>query len=177
MVMDARTSPTQRWDSELEAAYREHRAMLYAVALRLLRDKGEAEDCVHDTIARLWHNGHAYTPARGSFVAYLVVCVRNEALTKVRKRANRSRIEREKFDRDDAEPAIDLPIVERSAMAQAMQSLSAAQRETIRLAYFQGLTHEQIAKRMGEPVGTVKSRISTSLRALRAYFQAEKDLP
>jgi RNA polymerase sigma-70 factor (ECF subfamily) len=176
MVMDARTSPTQRWDSELEAAYREHRAMLHGVAVRLLRDKGEAEDCVHDTIARLWHNGHAYTPARGSFVAYLVVCVRNEALTRLRKQANRSRIEREKFDREDAEPAIDEPIVQRSAVAQAMQSLSEVQRETVQLAYFRGLTHEQIAARMHEPVGTVKSRLSSSLRALRSYFQAEKDL-
>lgn len=177
MVMDPRTSPTQRWDSTLEDGYREHRPLLYAVAARLLRDTDDAQDCVHDTIARLWQNGHAYTPARGSIEAYLVVCVRNEALSRLRKSANRARIERSRFERREAEPAIDEPIVLRAEVAGALESLSDAQRQTIRLAYFNGLTHEQIASRMNEPVGTVKSRISAALRGLRAYFHAHEDHP
>lgn len=173
MVMEVPTSLTQRWDSALETAYREHRGMLYGVALRVLRDRGEAEDCVHDTLLRLWQRGHSYTPARGSLAAFLVVCVRNEALTRLRKRANRARIEHERLNVEIVEPPVDEPVVERSRIANALATLSAVQRQTLELAYFGGLTHEQIAQRLHEPVGTVKSRLSTGLRALRAYFKAQ----
>lgn len=172
MVMDAPTSRTQRWDSTLEDAYREHRGLLYGVALRVLHDSGEAEDCVHDTLLRLWQRGHSYTPARGSLAAFLIVCVRNEALTRLRKKTNRARIEHERLNGTTVEPAVDEPIVERSRVEDALKSLPEAQRETLRLAYYNGLTHEQIAARMHEPVGTVKSRLSTGLRSLRAYFKA-----
>jgi RNA polymerase sigma-70 factor (ECF subfamily) len=173
MLMEAPTSRTQRWDSALENAYREHRGMLYGVALRVLHDRGEAEDCVHDTLLRLYQRGHAYTPARGSLQAFLVVCVRNEALTRLRKRANRLRIERERLSGESVEPPVDEPFAERSRIADALASLSPVQRQTLELAYFDGLTHAQIAQRMGEPVGTVKSRLSSGLRALRAYFKAQ----
>jgi RNA polymerase sigma-70 factor, ECF subfamily len=173
MLMEVPTSQTQRWDSTLEAAYREHRGMLYGVALRVLHDRGDAEDCVHDTLLRLWQRGHAYTPARGSLAAFLVVCVRNEALTRLRKHTNRLRIQHERLEDARVEPAVDDPILERSRIADALASLNAAQRETLELAYFNGLTHEQIAQRMQEPLGTVKSRLSTGLRALRAYFKAQ----
>lgn len=176
MVMDAPTSRTRRWDSALEAAYAEHRNMLFGVALRVLRDRGEAEDCVHDTLLRLWQRGHSYTPERGSMAAYLIVCVRNDALTRLRKRANRARIEHERLDREVVEPAIDNAIVERSELHDAMSSLSDVQRNTLEFAYFGGLTHEQIAERMHEPIGTVKSRLSNALRALRTYFKARGEL-
>jgi RNA polymerase sigma-70 factor, ECF subfamily len=172
MVMAAPTLLTQRWDSALEEAYREHRGLLYGVALRVLHDPGDAEDCVHDTLLRLWQRGHAYTPARGSLAAFLIVCVRNEALTRLRKRTNRARIEHERLNNTAVEPAVDDPIVERSRVEDALKTLPEAQCETLRLAYFSGLTHEQIAARMHEPVGTVKSRLSTGLRSLRAYFKA-----
>ncbi len=173
MVMEAPRSLTQRWDSTLEAAYREHRGLLYGVALRVLHDRGEAEDCVHDTVLRLWQRGHAYTPARGSIASFLVVCVRNEALTRLRKRTNRARIEHERLNSETVEPAVDDPVLERSRIADALASLNPVQKKTLELAYFTGLTHEQIAQRMQEPVGTVKSRLSSGLRALRAYFKAQ----
>lgn len=173
MVMAVPTSQTQRWDSTLETAYREHRGMLYGVALRVLHDRGEAEDCVHDTLLRLWQRGHSYTPARGSLSSFLVVCVRNEALTRLRKRKNRARIEYERLNAEGVEPPVDDPVLERSRIADALASLNPVQRQTLELAYYGGLTHEQIAQRMNEPVGTVKSRLSSGLRALRAYFKAQ----
>src|SRR5689334_16482383 len=145
MVMDAPISRMRRWDSALEAAYAEHRSMLYGVALRVLHDTGEAEDCVHDTLLRLWQRGHSYTPERGSIAAYLVVCVRNDALTRLRKHTNRSRIEHERLRDEGVEPAIDDAIVDRSELRDALSTLSDVQRSTLELAYFGGLTHEQIA--------------------------------
>lgn len=176
MVMDAPISRMRRWDSALETAYAEHRSMLYGVALRVLRDTGEAEDCVHDTLLRLWQRGHSYTPERGSIAAYLIVCVRNDALTRLRKRTNRLRIEHERLKDEGVEPAIDDAIVDRSELRDALASLSDAQRSTLELAYFGGLTHEQIARRIQEPLGTVKSRLSNGLRALRNYFKARGEL-
>lgn len=176
MIMDAPTSRMRRWDSALESAYAEHRSMLYGVALRVLRDAGEAEDCVHDTLLRLWERGHSYTPERGSIAAYLVVCVRNDALTRLRKRTNRLRIDRERIHEEGIEPAIDDAIADRSDLRDALSSLSDVQRNTLELAYFGGLTHEQIAQRTHEPVGTIKSRLSNGLRALRRYFKARGEL-
>lgn len=153
-----------------EQAYQLYRSKLNGAAYSVLQDSQDAEDCVHDVLVRLWQRGHAYTSARGALPAFLVVCVRNEALSRLRKQRNRSQIERREFDPHVSEPAADDSIVERTRVAAALQSLPAAQQETMELAYMQGLTHEQIAERLKQPVGTVKSRISSSLRALRAYF-------
>jgi RNA polymerase sigma-70 factor (ECF subfamily) len=134
----------------------------------VLHDPAEAEDCVHDVLVRLWRQGHAYSRARGPLEAFLVVCVRNEALSRRRRNVNRERITRERLRVVESTPAEDEPVVQRLDMAHMVAQLNEAQQRTIRLAYYDGLTHEQIAQRLGEPVGTVKSRLSNALRALRA---------
>lgn len=148
-----------------EACYRAYRTLLYGAAYAVLRNAGEAEDCVHDVLLRLWQRGHAYTQARGSLRAFLAVCVRNEALSRRRKQTNRARIELAMLpggaDRTDESTE------ERMDMANVLASLGAPQRQVLELAYYQGLTHEEIASRLDEPVGTVKSRLSNTLRALR----------
>jgi RNA polymerase sigma-70 factor (ECF subfamily) len=151
-----------------EAAYDAYRRHLYGAALMVLHDPAEAEDCVHDVLVRLWRQGHAYSRARGPLEAFLVVCVRNEALSRRRRNVNRERITRERLRVVESTPAEDEPVVQRLDMAHMVAQLNEAQQRTIRLAYYDGLTHEQIAQRLGEPVGTVKSRLSNALRALRA---------
>jgi RNA polymerase sigma-70 factor (ECF subfamily) len=153
-----------------EAAYATYRRLLYGTAYGVLHDASDAEDCVHDVLVRLWQRGHAYTTARGSLHAFLCVCVRNEALSRRRRSVNRERIEREKLEPPRDEPAPDDVLVNRVDIAHSLQTLSQAQRQAIQLAYFEGLTHEQIAHHLGEPVGTVKSRLSNALRALRTVF-------
>jgi RNA polymerase sigma-70 factor (ECF subfamily) len=153
-----------------EAAYVTYRRLLYGSAYSVLHDASDAEDCVHDVLARLWQRGHAYTSARGSLHAFLSVCVRNEALSRRRRSANRLRIEREKLDTTAFERPADDAVLNRVDIAQSLQSLTEPQQQAIRLAYFEGLTHEQIAARLGEPVGTVKSRLSNALRTLRGVF-------
>lgn len=153
-----------------EAVYTTYRRLLYGAAYGVLRDAPDAEDCVHDVLVRLWQRGHAYTSARGSLPAFLAVCVRNEALSRRRRSANRLRIEREKLDVHAVEPAIEAEVQNRVDIAKSIALLTAPQQRAIHLAYFEGLTHEQIARRLGEPVGTVKSRLSNALRSLRAVF-------
>jgi RNA polymerase sigma-70 factor (ECF subfamily) len=156
-----------------EAAYRTYRALLYGAACAVLGNAAEAEDCVHDVLARLWQRGHAYTPARGSLRAFLAVCVRNEALSRRRKYANRSRIEHGTLAASTPEHSPEEHTEERIDVTRVLDSLGAPQRQVIQLAYYEGLTHEEIARRLGEPLGTVKSRLSNTLRSLRRALSGE----
>lgn len=156
-----------------EAAYRIHGDALYAAAKSVLRDPSDAQDCVHDVMTRLWQRRHTFTPERGSLRAFLAVCARNEALTRARNAGARERILTRVVT--PAAPSRDHgdDVVERESMERALSELTERQQETIRMAYYQCLTHVEIAERTGEPVGTVKSRLSGSLRRLREYFSAE----
>lgn len=153
-----------------EAAYDAYRRHLYGAAFAVLHDAGGAEDCVHDVLVRLWRNGHAYTPARGSLHAFLIVCVRNEALSQRRRSANRDRIARERLQSDEIAPPEDDPAALRIDMAALLSRLNDAQQRVVRLAYYDGLTYEQIAGQLNEPLGTIKSRLSYAIRTMRTLL-------
>jgi RNA polymerase sigma-70 factor, ECF subfamily len=159
-----------------EAVYHAFKKVLFSAALDVLGDRQDSEDCVHDVLVRLWQREHAYSSGRGSLRAFLVVCMRNEALSRRRKRSNRARIERERLRPPEAEPP-DESLADRDLVARAMTLLGEKQRETIRMAYADGLTYVEIARRLNEPVGTIKSRLSNAVRSLRAQFAAQGELP
>jgi RNA polymerase sigma-70 factor, ECF subfamily len=158
-----------------DAAYREHGRTVYAAALQVLRDPQEAQDCVHDVLLRLWRRGSDYRLERGSLRAFLAVCVRNEALSRSRKARNRERIV------ETVRPASDVAdfgtmVADRESVRSALQSLGDKHRETIGLAYYGQLTLDEIARKLDEPLGTIKSRLSAALRKLRETLASE-DLP
>jgi len=153
------------------AAYDSYRRRLYGAAYSVLQDRADAEDCVHDVLVRVWRSVHAYSRTRGSLHAFLVVCVRNEALSRRRREQNRRRIEHAQLRVAEGVQSEDDPAAQRVDVQRALDRLSVAQRQTIALAYFEGLTHEEIAQRLQQPLGTVKSRIANALRALRAILQ------
>jgi RNA polymerase sigma-70 factor (ECF subfamily) len=153
-----------------EAAYFAYRRLLYGAAYKVLAEASAAEDCVHDVLLRLWQREGAYTAARGSLRAFLCVCVRNEALTRLRRLRTHERIDDDQAQMRASSQRMEDETVASMDLAHSLITLNDAQRETIRLAYYEGLTHEQIALRLGEPVGTVKSRISNSLRRLRTVL-------
>ena len=152
-----------------EAAYRLHGRVLHAAALQVLRDSNDAADCVHDVLLRLWRRGDAYRLERGALRAFLAVCVRNEALSRSYKMRNRDRIV-QGLDRPSDTRDIAAGVVDRESISRALQVLTEKQRETIELAYMRHMTHEEIARALGEPTGTIKSRLSSSLRKLREVF-------
>ncbi len=155
-----------------ETAYRIHARLLHGTALEILRNGQDAQDCVHDVLAHLWRRGDAFRAERGSLRAFLAVCVRNEALSRLRKANNRERIGQMKqppLERADLATGV----VERESVRRALLELTEKQRQTISLAYFDHLTHEEIALALEEPVGTVKSRLSSALRRLRQIFTTE----
>jgi RNA polymerase sigma-70 factor (ECF subfamily) len=149
-----------------DAAYKVHGNVLYSAALQVLRDPHEAADCVHDVLLRLWRRGDAYRIERGSLRAFLAVCARNEALSRSRKSRNRDRIV-QALERPSGDGDIATGVADRESMRRALEVLTTKQRETIELAYVRHMTHEEIATSLGEPTGTVKSRLSSALRKLR----------
>ncbi|HLI95821.1 MAG TPA: sigma-70 family RNA polymerase sigma factor [Candidatus Baltobacteraceae bacterium] len=154
-----------------EAAYDAYRKQLYGAAFFVLRERSESEDCVHDVLVRVWRNEHAYSPVRGALRAFLVVCVRNEALSRRRRDANRRRIEHTQLHAVNAVESAEEPNAERIDVQHALERLNEPQRQAVRLAYYDGLTHEEIAQRLAQPLGTVKSRLSNALRTLRGVLR------
>lgn len=155
-----------------EEAYRRYAGLLYTAAFNVLHDSEEAQDCVHAALTRVWRSPGSYTAARGAVRSFLTVCVRNEAISRQRSRGRRARLEQrllaepEEFDELRAGDPI-----ERDRLHASLARLPDEQRIALELAYYQGMTHSEIAAELGEPLGTVKSRISLGLRKLAAALQ------
>ncbi len=149
--------------------------LMVATARRVVGDAAEAEDVVHDVFVSIWEKAGNFDPARGSPAAWAVTLVRNRAIDRVRSRQRRGEILAESAPGDlgyhepggdDAPLAADL--AERSKVVRsALSDLPAEQRRALELAFFSGLTHEQIARRLASPLGTVKARIRRGLLSLR----------
>lgn len=148
---------------------------LYSLALRITGDAAEAQDVVQDVFLQLWHKAADYQSSRGSYFAWAATLTRNRALDRVRMHKRRGEIIREsavELQPATAEHQQDsgdaLWIREKAgAVRRALADLPAEQRTAIELAFFTGLTQQQIAERLGDPLGTVKARIRRGLLRLR----------
>jgi len=149
-----------------------HGSAVYGVALRILTDAVRAEDVAQDVFVRLWSHPNRFDPARGALRGYLLRETHGRAVDRIR--ADFRRADRE--DRHVREHLFVLHAahggrgdIDRSiAVRAALRSLTPAQREIISLAYFEGRTYRQVAIALGQPEGTVKSRIRRSLSTLAA---------
>jgi RNA polymerase sigma-70 factor (ECF subfamily) len=150
--------------------YDRYGRVVYAVALRVLQDTSAAEDVLQDIFLQLWRNPDAFDASRGSLAAWLAVISRHRAIDRLRKRKPEVDIEECVIaggpDLGDE--------VERNLVIEKVRSVLAEmnpdQRQALELAYFQGLTHTEIAEKTGEPLGTIKTRIRSGLQQLRAKF-------
>jgi RNA polymerase sigma-70 factor, ECF subfamily len=156
----------------LQELYDRYRTMAYSIALRITQDASLAEDVVQDAFLGVWRNAARYVEGRGSVKTWVLSIVHHRAVDAVRRRRPTTELpERE----DVPPPALTLPDVwedvaaglDRAEIASAMTVLSDVQREAIELAYWGGLTQQEIAERTGAPLGTVKSRVRLGLLALR----------
>jgi RNA polymerase sigma-70 factor, ECF subfamily len=155
----------ERW--AFDEAYRRFGSLLYSVALKVLHNAEDAEDCVHDALVRVWKNAHAFTVERGSVRSFLVVCVRNEAISRTRSTARRDRLTQQVAQETPQVDELQIAdFVEEQRVREALAQLPDEQRTAVTLAYFGERTHVQIAEQLGEPLGTVKSRIALGLRKL-----------
>jgi RNA polymerase sigma-70 factor, ECF subfamily len=150
---------------------------LYSVALRILNDAAEAEDIVHDVFVSLWTKAGDFEATRGSPFGWLVALTRNRAIDRVRTRKRRGELLEQSAPGDlgynenrqqDSDSASDLWLKEKAAAVRtAVAELSAEQRSALELAFFSGLTQQEIAAKLQEPLGTVKARIRRGLLKLR----------
>lgn len=149
---------------------------LYGAALRILRDPAEAQDVVHDTFVTLWEKAQAFEASRGTAFSWAVTLLRNRAIDRVRMRRRRAELLAESAPGDlgyaDAASAASggdsaqLGDQARAVRA-AVATLPVEQQRAVELAFFSGLTQEEIAKKLSEPLGTVKARIRRGLMKLR----------
>lgn len=148
-----------------EMAYRTFGARMQATALRIVRNPDGARECVQEVFERLWRRSGAYSPARGSLEAFLVTCVRNQALTLVRS-GHRQQETAQKME-PPGEYTLEEDPIERERIARALAQLSDGQADVVQLAYYKGMTLAEVAGELAIPIGTVKGRLSAALRALR----------
>jgi RNA polymerase sigma-70 factor (ECF subfamily) len=163
-----------RGDGEAVAElYDRHARPIYSLALRILGDVSEAEDVVQEVFSQAWRQASRYSASRGSVAAWLLTLARSRAIDRLR--ARRARPAGVTDDRAagqvvDAGPPVDSQVLSSEQVARvraALEELPVLQRAAIELAYYEGLTHAEIAARLEEPLGTVKTRIRLAMMKLR----------
>jgi RNA polymerase sigma-70 factor, ECF subfamily len=164
--------------SAFEQLYDRHSRSVYSLLLRVQQQAGTAEEVVQDVFLQLWRNAAQYDSSRGPFVPWLFTLARNRALDTLRLKSER---QRRREDQTDELPAVaSAPEYEkaldekrRAERVRTMVSfLNPQQRKAIELAYFEGLSHSEIAAALKEPLGTVKSWIRNGLLRLKQGLQA-----
>jgi RNA polymerase sigma-70 factor (ECF subfamily) len=162
-----------RGDQEaLGQLYDRHGSLLFALALRILHDRAQAEDLLHDVFLEAWHHARDFDPARGTVRAWLVTRARSRALDR---RASQSRQAKvvDQLGREAGEGGgggggqAAAASLDRERVHQHMASLPAELIAVLELAYFEGASSSEMAERLGIPIGTVKSRMARAIAALR----------
>jgi RNA polymerase sigma-70 factor (ECF subfamily) len=159
-------------EDALAEAYRRHGGAVFGLARRLLGDQAIAEELVQEVFLRLWNQPEKFDPARGSLRAYLLAHCHSRSVDVLRSDVARRRREERDAQRTaeagyDVEHEVwDLTVAEQ--VRSAVSELPEAERSAIDLAYFGGYTYREVAQLLGEPEGTVKSRIRAGLRRMRA---------
>ena len=155
--------------------YDQSSTAVYGLAMRILGDPGLAQEIVLDVYAQVWQRAADFDPARGTVAAWLITVTRSRAIDM--RRARRRLPITESLD-DAGELSADTPTPEACSAAaerhrfvrRALAGLNADARQAIELAYFAGLTHTQIAARLDQPLGTVKTRIRAAMMQLRTLL-------
>jgi RNA polymerase sigma-70 factor, ECF subfamily len=161
-----------------EQLYDRHCRIVYGLVLRILQQASTAEEVVQDVFLQLWRNASQYQEDRGPFVPWLLTLARNRALDNLRLKSER---QRRREDQPEQLPCIaQMPEYEKAlderrraeVVRTLIGSLSAPQKKAIEMAYFEGLSHTEIAAALHEPLGTVKSWIRNGLLRLREGLQS-----
>jgi len=152
-----------------EALYDAHHRLVYGVALRMLGDASGAEDVTQAVFIKVWTSPELFRG--GNFGAWIVRIARNRALDVLRSRATRGESELpETLPETDSIESVAFAHIDAQYVRSALAELPGEQREPIELGFFGGITHEEIARRSGIPLGTVKTRIRSGLRKLRTVL-------
>jgi RNA polymerase sigma factor (sigma-70 family) len=162
-------------ESALEALYARYGGLVYTLALRIVGDSELAREVLQDTFLSSWEGRETYDPTRGRVPWWLMGIARNRAIDLLRSRSHQARLrEQEHLARETsalAHPNTEEVLLARRAIIDALGGLSTLQREIIELAYYAGLTQAEIARELGQALGTVKSRTREAMDRLRQAFR------
>lgn len=155
--------------------YDRYASLVFTFALRLLRVRSEAEDLLQEVFLQAWRQAATFNPERGSPEAWVITITRSRAIDKLRSMRRREKEvpSGERMDATGAGGRVESGATRSEArvvVQDALAGLPEAQRQVLELAYFDGLTQSEIAARLGEPLGTVKTRMRAGLERLRALM-------
>lgn len=157
----------------LEALYDRYAGATYSLALRILSDRGAAEEVVQDTFVAVWRRAESYDASHGMLYSWLLRIARNRAIDELRRRKvigrGGDRLGLNEEPQDPEEPHIEAAVAAelRSTVGGALDELPVDQREVVELAYMAGLSQREISERTGVPLGTIKTRTRLALKKLR----------
>jgi RNA polymerase sigma-70 factor (ECF subfamily) len=167
----------------LEVLYDRYSRVVFSFALRIVNDQQIAEEVLQEVFFRAWQQGGSFRASKGTFLTWLLSITHNMAIDEVRKRKRRP----QRSDSDDPDIVLAAvadggPSVEdevwsralRERIGRALDTLPNAQREAIELAYFRGMTHREIADTLGEPLGTIKTRMRLGMQKLRDQLDSSE---
>ena len=158
-------------EQAMASLFDHYSSVVYSVALRVLRDPASAEDVLQEIFMQVWRNPDSFSATRGSLGGWLAVVSRNRSIDALRRKRPTDSIE----DVILASPYNLANEAERNSLIERARGvivkLPVEQRKTLEMAFFDGLTHSEIAEMTGDPLGTVKTRIRSALLTLRKAFQ------
>ena len=183
-------SRSQNWNEELTALiqrlshgdqlaftalYNATHSMIYGLALKILRNQSAAEDVTIEVYLQVYQQAGQYNPQRGTPSAWLLTLTRSRAIDRLRQEVmqhqREAQLESTLFPCPFPDPEANSALTERCHMVRkALATLTKEQRQVIETAYYTGLSHTEIAAKLGQPLGTVKTRIRTGLQALRSQL-------
>lgn len=155
-------------ESALSELYDRYSGLVFSEAKRILRDDSSAEEILQDLFYQIWQTASRFDPQRGSLPGWLVVVARNRAISKLRRKSDKAE--------ELPENAVDLRADLATSSTQnlllekvrrVLSGLPDGQRAAIEFAYFEGMSHSEIAEKTGEPLGTIKTRIRSALETLK----------
>ena len=157
----------------LRTLYDQHARGVFSLAVRILRSQQDAEDLVQEVFVQAWRQAIRYDPGRGTVAAWLLVQTRSRAIDQLRSRRARPKgtdaegVLAQQRDPSDGAYVEVVRLEQADAVRRALDGLPHPQRAALELAYYEGLTHAEIAAQLEEPLGTVKTRIRQGLLRLR----------
>jgi RNA polymerase sigma-70 factor (ECF subfamily) len=169
----------QRDPDSMADLYDRYGRLAYALILRIVKDRGVAEDLVQETFLRIWNRAQGFDPERGALGPWILTAARNRAIDYIRSiegRMSQSALELEQNEHPSLFTNVEADILNSDRarrLRSAFEKLTPNQKIVIELAYYEGLTQNEMAARMKQPLGTIKTWTRTALRALREELGAE----